>query len=86
MSERRRLPRGRCILGARVIFNNRRFTFDCTVRNRSEGGLLLSVPDEAFMPDRIELQFDNRAAILPAQVVWRSGGRAGVAFQGRVAG
>ncbi len=80
MSERRKLPRTRCLVGARVVFNNRSSTLSCTLRNRSDDGCLLSFGEQPYIPDQIEIVLDNRSTLMPAQVVWRGNMQVGVAF------
>ena len=51
----RRTPRRRTLKGGRIVFNNRRSVIDCTVRNLSTGGALLSVPNVSGVPDQLDL-------------------------------
>lgn len=80
MSERRKFQRSRCLVGARVVFNNRSSTLSCTVRNRSEDGCLLAFGEQPYIPDQIEIVLDNRSTLMPAQVVWRGSMKVGIAF------
>ena len=78
--ERRKKFRRRCLLGARVIFNDRRSTVDCTVKNLSGTGAQLSFGTVPTVPDEIEILMDRRKTLAAANVVWRSGNTLGVAF------
>ena len=80
MNERRKVARSRCILGARVVFNNRNSTLDCMMRNHSEDGALLKFGETPYIPDQIEIVLDNRSTLMPAQVVWRAKDTVGIAF------
>ncbi|MGA7544523.1 MAG: PilZ domain-containing protein [Methyloceanibacter sp.] len=77
--ERRRPPpRRRTLKGARVVFNNRRCAIDCTVRNLSDHGALLFLPTPLGIPAEFELWLDG--ASHTARIVWKGGGRMGVAW------
>ena len=78
MSERRTLPRTRALKGAKIVFNQRWSTIDCTVRNLSTMGCCLHVADPVGIPDDFELEFD--ATSRPCHVIWRKESRLGVAF------
>jgi len=87
MIERRKVARGRCLLGARVVFNNRSSTLSCTLRNHSDDGALLRFGETPYIPDQIEIVLDNRATLMPALVVWRGVDSVGIAFpRGRFMG
>ncbi len=55
MEERRRSPRARCLLGAKVSFYSRRNTLSGTVRNQSERGLLVNFGEDPMIPNQIEV-------------------------------
>jgi PilZ domain len=78
--ERRQKFRRRCLLGARVIFNNRRSTVTCTVKNLSGTGALLNFGEMINIPDDIEILLDKRSTLAAATVVWRSERNLGIAF------
>lgn len=78
--ERRQKFRRRCLLGARVIFNNRRSTITCTVKNLSGTGALLSFGETKDIPDTLEILLDKRSTLAAASVVWRSERQLGIAF------
>ncbi len=71
MDERRKSARRRCLIGARAVFNNRSSTLNCTLRNWSEDGCLLSFGETPYLPNRIELVLDNRETLMPGRIVWR---------------
>jgi PilZ domain len=78
--ERRKKFRRRCYLGARVIFNDRRSSLNCTVRNLSGTGAQLSFDIMPTLPDHIEIMVDRRKTLAAADVVWRDGNSLGVVF------
>ncbi len=80
MEERRRKTRRRCLIGARVVFNNRSSTLSCTLRNQSEDGCLLSFGETPYLPNQIEIVLDNRNTLMPARIVWRRNFNIGIAF------
>ena len=80
MVERRKSVRNRCLIGARVIFNTRNSTMSCNLRNFSEGGALLRFGEMPYVPGELEVVLNNRSTLIPAQVRWRRGEMAGVAF------
>ncbi len=80
MDERRKNPRLRCLIGARVVFNNRGSTLSCTIRNRSDEGCLLSFGETPYLPNQIEIVIDNKQTLMPARIVWRRESSIGIAF------
>ncbi len=80
MIERRQNGRHRCLLGARVVFNNRKSTMSCTVRNYSDEGALLVFGETPCIPDLLELVLDNRKTLATAQIIWRKHMKVGVIF------
>ena len=71
--------RAKAFLGARIIFNDHKSTFDCIVKEISEGGAMLKVESAMATPDRFKLclsdgrQFD-------CEVRWRRINSIGVQF------
>ena len=80
MDERRKSVRRRCLIGARAVFNNRSSTLNCTLRNWSEDGCLLSFGEAPYLPTQFELVLDNRNTLVPARIVWRRDRELGAAF------
>ena len=78
--ERRRVQRHRVLQKAYIIFNNRRSTLTCRVRDVSTHGARLKLADVAIVPKQFILYFpvDNRER--PCEVVWRSLDQLGVKF------
>ncbi len=81
MDERRRIARGRALIGAKVIFNNRKASLSCVVRNITADGCMLVFGEDPFIPNLVEVEIDNRMGLTPAEVVWRDGKKIGVAFR-----
>ncbi len=80
MSELRTKIRKRCFLGARIQFNNRRSTFDCLVRDISEGGARLELATMESMPDEFDLVIPQHERQYRVKVVWRRNSKCGVRF------
>lgn len=80
-TERRQTPRLRSLLGARACYNQRRATLDCVVRNISEGGALIVVPETVLLPPDFELEIAQRQCCYQAHMRWRTGTRIGVSFK-----
>ncbi|WP_291827486.1 PilZ domain-containing protein [Bosea sp. (in: a-proteobacteria)] len=80
-TQRRQTPRLRSLLGARALFNQKRATLDCVVRNISDGGALIVVPDTVLLPAEFELEIAQRQCCYRAHVRWRTGTHIGVSFE-----
>lgn len=79
-AERRKaMPRRRVLKGARIVFNGNKSTLDCTVRNLTEAGALLTLPSVLGVPDKFVLLVRNEPP-LSCRVIHRHDGQIGVAF------
>lgn len=85
-TERREIARQRTLLGGRIVFNRRRATLDCVVRNFSEAGALVLLSDAIAVPAAFDLEIDHKQRSYGARVRWRNGERIGLAFEGQTAG
>jgi hypothetical protein len=80
MKEARRYERVRTILGAQVIFNNKRSTLECQIRNISPAGARLVMSDTVALPDEFDVYIPQRGRTFRARLRWRSADGAGVEF------
>lgn len=80
MEERRLTPRHRTFLQGRVLFNSRRQSADCIIRELTDEGARLSFTDPAALPHAFELQIPNRDQILRVETIWNHGTDVGVIF------
>lgn len=80
MDDRRRSNRSRSLLGARIVFNNRASTIDCTVRNLSETGAKLVFGAPVAAPDEFELLISQKARSHRCRIAWRKANEIGVEF------
>ena len=60
MIERRALVRHKTLIKGRIYFNNRLSSLDCIVRDVSERGARLQVPESVAVPDAFELFLPNK--------------------------
>lgn len=74
-----RSPRIRVFKGAKIVFQGRAATIDCTIRNLSESGARLMVASVVGIPDLFELAVPSEP-IRQCRLIWRKTGQIGVAF------
>jgi hypothetical protein len=80
MLERRRVPRTKVFKGARVLFAGSS-TITCLVRNLSNHGACLNLPNTADLPAEFDLSFDTGHTLRKCWVVWKSLTNVGVSFE-----
>jgi PilZ domain len=85
MDERRRIARKRTLKSARMVFNHSGSVIDCTVRNLTEIGACLHVPDSLGVPDKFDLMLASSHERRPCHVVWRTDTKLGISFDEPVA-
>lgn len=80
MIERRTVPRQKTFLKGIILFNNRKSSADCVIRDLTDHGARLHFSASIITPDAVELQIPNKDQILQAHVRWRKGDEAGISF------
>jgi hypothetical protein len=80
-TEARTRSRSRTFLAGKIILNDGWSVVDCVVRNLSDTGACLELPSVAGLPDRFGLKVEQGALAAKCRVVWKRGGRIGVAFE-----
>ena len=80
-AEQRQAPRLRSLIGARIVFNNGRATVECLIRDVSETGAKLIVPELIPVPDRFELTIPQKGITRRVRVAWRRATEIGVRFE-----
>jgi PilZ domain len=80
MDERRHIPRTRTLKSARIVFNHSSSVIDCTVRNLTNIGACLHVPDSLGVPESFDLMFDSAHVRRHCRVIWRTDTKLGVSF------
>jgi hypothetical protein len=78
--ERRDSPRQKSFLQGRVIFNQRRSSIDCVVRELSDNGARLKFATPPAVPEVFELHVPNKDETFRAQIVWHDGTDMGVSL------
>ncbi len=79
-SDKRVAARKRVLKGARIVYNDRSSTLSCAVRDLSDTGARLRVPQGQAVPSRFDLLIDADGFDAPCTVVWRRGEEVGVTF------
>lgn len=79
MQERRKLTRTRVLKGAKFLLGNSS-VIDCVVRDLTNVGAGVEVPNTMGLPETLDLTFDNGRTIRPSQCVWRKLNKTGVKF------
>ncbi|SHM77685.1 PilZ domain-containing protein [Roseibium suaedae] len=80
--ERRDSERRRTLKAGRIVFGGLSQVFNCTVKNTSDGGALLSVPSTVGVPGAFLLYIDNESTRRPVEVVWRTEDKLGIRYIG----
>ena len=80
MVEARQGERVRALLRARIIFNNRNSTIDCTIKNISSTGAKIELSNCASVPAEFDLEVPQRGRTYRARIVWRDASAVGVTF------
>ncbi|WP_316160812.1 PilZ domain-containing protein [Bradyrhizobium sp. SZCCHNRI20481] len=80
MQNRRREARQRVYYGGVLTFNSGCSTLACVVRNFNHRGVKVELEGSVLLPDRVEISIERRGWTRPAQMVWRDGAGAGLAF------
>lgn len=78
--ERRTSARHRTFLQGRVIYNNRRSSVDCIIRELTDEGARLSFNDPVGVPHAFELYIPHRDQTYRAEIAWNHGDEMGVTF------
>ncbi len=78
-SNRREQIRRTVIKGARIVFNDRKSTLDCRVRDMTEDGARLDIMTQQLLPHEFELQLAGTPA-RRCGLCWARGTFVGVRF------
>ncbi|WP_338722584.1 PilZ domain-containing protein [Devosia sp. XK-2] len=77
--DERKTQRHRTLKGGKIVFNDRRSVYDCTVRNLSETGAKLAVTSTLGIPQRFALTLaDGRN--FDCEIAWHTETEIGVRF------
>jgi len=78
--EGRKTARKRVILGGKIIYNEGAYTYDCRIRDLSEGGARIVLPAGLIIPTRVVLIDTRNAIAYESEVVWLKAPEFGLRF------
>jgi PilZ domain len=77
---RRQAPRVRTLKGGRIVTGSGNSVFDCMIRNISETGAMLALPNPFGIPAHFDLMLHAPKPRRPCTVRWRTDAAIGVSF------
>lgn len=80
IAEGRKTPRKRVILGAKIIYNEGAYTYDCRIRDLSEGGARVVLPAGLVIPTHVVLIDTRNGIAYVSEVVWLKAPEFGLKF------
>ena len=78
-ADKRITQRRRAIKAGKIVFNQRNSVIECTLRNISPTGALVSVTHASSVANEFELRWDDKVKL--CTVVWRKMDQFGVQFE-----
>jgi hypothetical protein len=81
--ERRALYRARSLFAGKIIVGDGRMTADCVIRNLSARGAHVRISGAIELPRGVRLLLIKEGLLFDATVVWRSGDKTGLVFDGQ---
>lgn len=78
--EHRAALRRRALIAATIRYGGGAVTVDCVVRNISQTGAKIDVPEGASLPGTFELVIPQKNVAHRCELRWRRAGEAGIAF------
>jgi hypothetical protein len=79
MSERRRNQRSRVLKGAKIVVGATSL-LDCVVRNLTNDGARVEIPNTVNLPEDVAITFDGGRTCRPCRVAWRTLNETGLEF------
>jgi PilZ domain len=79
MQERRKIARTRVLKGAKFVLGKSSVR-DCVVRNLTNTGAGIDVPNTIDLPEDLDLTFDGNRTARRCRLVWRKLSKTGVEF------
>jgi hypothetical protein len=80
VDERRRDERVKSLLKARIYFNHRMASYECTIRNLSAHGAKVAIDKNAAIPNDFELEIPSKGKFYQATLRWRDAEGIGMEF------
>ena len=77
----RRSARVRTLLGGRIVFRDGAYSYNCIVRDISEGGARIEIPDARMLPRRFYFLTSKAEIAYDSELVWRTRLMAGIKFR-----
>ena len=78
--DKRVSPRARTSLPAKIVFGNRAYLLDCTIKNISVTGARIAVPNSERLPNKIQIIELQEFIAFEAKIVWHRPSLIGVSF------
>jgi hypothetical protein len=79
MVERRKSPRFRVLKSARILIGTT-IAIECVVRNLTNVGARIRLPNAVDLPPAIDILFDEGRTFRTCRIVWQNGNEIGVEF------
>jgi len=79
MQDRRRLARSRVLKSAKLVVGTSSVV-DCVVRNLTNTGARIAIPNTTRLPEDLVLTFDGGRSMRPCRLIWRRLDETGVEF------
>ena len=79
MQERRKVTHTSVLKGGKFLLG-KNSVIDCVVRDLTNAGAGVEVPNTIDLPEALDLTFDGGRSIRPCRSVWRKLSKAGVKF------
>jgi hypothetical protein len=79
MQERRRLARSRVLKSAKLVVGTSSVV-DCVVRNLTNTGVRIEIPNTTGLPQSLVLTFDGGRSMRSCRLVWRTLNETGLEF------
>jgi len=79
--ELRRSVRTRTLLAGRIVFRDGAYSYECVVRDMSEGGARVEVPAAQMLPRRFYFLTSREEVAYDAELAWRTRIMAGIKFR-----
>ena len=79
--ERRSVGRTKIVKGALLFFSEKTGVYSCTVRDVTNLGAGIRIPDVKVMPLDFGLSFDNFQTVRKCRLIWRESDFLGVVFE-----
>ena len=79
MQERRKQTRTRVLKGAKLV-TDKQTVINCTVRDLSNAGAGIEVPNIIDLPERLDVSLDKCRSFRKGRLAWRKWPRGGIEF------